>query len=80
MPKVKELIKNKANISEEYLIKIIVLGDGNCLYRTFNYYLYDDEDHHKELHKLIYLQVKKNIDNNKKFFLEDTEDEIIEKL
>lgn len=51
MSHVRELIRNKHNIPEDELIRIIVLADGNCLYRTFSYFLYENEEHHKDLRK-----------------------------
>ena len=78
MSDIRELIRNKQNISEDELIRIIVLGDGNCLYRTFSYFLYENEEHHKELRKIIYEQAKNHKDQIKEFFLEDEADEVLE--
>ena len=68
MSDIRELIRNKQNISEDELIRIIVLGDGNCLYRTFSYFLYENEEHHKELRKIIYEHAKNHKDQIKEFF------------
>ena len=46
-----EQIKHSKEIPKNMLELIKITGDGNCLYRTFSYFLYNNEDHYKEIRK-----------------------------
>ena len=67
MDSIIEKIKRNENIPINELKRIQVDADGNCLYRTFSYYLYEDEDHHKLIRKEIYQKAKLNIEEIKPF-------------
>ncbi len=47
--------------------KINIEPEGNCLFRSFSYYLYRYQEYHKEIRKDIYEHAKKN-EKIRKFF------------
>lgn len=48
-----EQIKYRKEIPKHMLEQFKITWDGNCLYRNFSYFLYNNEDHHKEIPKNI---------------------------
>ena len=66
-----ELIRERKNISVNKIEKIKVTGDGNCLYRSLSYYLYETEDKYNDVRQEIYTHANSHKDTIKEFFLED---------
>jgi len=75
--KLKSLIKNRKNILKNLLKNIEVEKDGNCLYRTFSLFLYENQEKYNEIRQKIYKEAKKQKDIIKNFFIEDSNDPVI---
>ena len=48
------LIRNFKNINPDNLNIINITGDGNCLFRSLSYFLYNNEDNYKQIRKEIF--------------------------
>jgi len=51
-------IKKRKEIPINMIEKINIEPDYNCLFRSFSYYLYRDQEHHNEIRKDIYNHAK----------------------
>ena len=51
--KIKLLIKSRKNIPKNYLENIDTEKDGNCLYRTFSFHLYENQENYNEIRQKI---------------------------
>jgi len=54
------LIKTRKEIPKNILKNLDIDKNGNCLYRTFSYFLYYDQEHYNEIRQKIYEEEKKN--------------------
>ena len=75
--KIKLLIKMRRNIPKNYLENIETEKDGNCLFRTFSLYLYQNQENYNEIRQAIYKEANKQKESIKNFFIEDTNDPVI---
>lgn len=75
--KIKLLIKSRKNIPKNYLENIDTEKDGNCLYRTFSFHLYENQENYNEIRQKIYKEANKQKETIKNFFIEDNNDPVI---
>ena len=47
-------INKKEDINPNIIPKINIISDGNCLYRSISFFIYNKEDLHLEIRKSVY--------------------------
>ena len=70
-------ILHKNLITTKEINIILVIGDGNCFYRSISVYFSNSETFHSEVRNLIYETAKENKETIRPFFIEGAEDEIL---